>query len=880
MTLRARLLLLILLAVAPTIAIGAYNQAEVRAARQAEIRQEAVRLMRLVAAEQERIDEGTRQLLVGFSESEEIHSRDWARCSEAAKLVLARVEGYANIGIATTGGDLLCSGLTPPVNKDMRRPTFLQKMTSSGDLLIGRYHVGLITGKPVVMVAVPLSESGSGEPLVAWATIDLQWLARHFADRFSSPNLTMLMADSGGTILVRLPDNANWAGKSIGDQYSSLLKAKAEGVVDTVGMDGVGRIIAYSPLNIAPKGLYVGVGLSKAPFMAPIDRSTFWMATLSFATLVLAVIAAWLLGDVSIRRPIEKLLLAARAWQTGDLTARTGLQKTGSEINSLGAAFDEMAIAVQMRDQSLEHQMQTLTYERDRAQELAAIVEASRDAIWRWTVSGTITSWNAEAERLLGYRSDEIVGKPLLTLVPADRIERAHDVISKLRQGQAYGPLETVRMHKNGTSVAVELTVSPIRDSEGRITAAATVCRDIAERKQAQSIISADLRDMTRLNQLSNRLVREGGDFSENLHAVVDAAIAITGAAKGNLRLLDATNGILTLAARRGFDDPSYVSLFAAMPLGHSAYAPVIKTGERMIIEDLRKSELHLGDPAKEKIKEVLLATGVRAVTAMPMMASTGNMLGILAIHFAKAHRPNVRELQLLDLLARQAADYLERKRAEETEKTLLRELQHRNGNLLAVIQAIADKSLSGSDVAAARQAFESRLHALARSNRQLTTSNWDTVDLEDIVRGELAMFPNRTSIEGSAVKIEPQDVQKLTLVLHELMTNAVKYGALSDPNGRIRVCWTVACDGAAPILTLRWEERGGPRVAAPSRRGLGSLLIKTSFPNARVDYGEQGLTCEFELPAGQTNPGAEVNSQARRGNLGYGVENREAGSG
>lgn len=857
MTLRGRLFLLILLAVAPTIAIEAYNQVELRGTRQGEIRQEALRLMRLVAAEQERIDEGTRQLLVGFSEGEEIHSEDWARCSEAAKLVLARVEGYANMGIATAGGDLLCSALTPPANEDMHRPTFLKEMTSSGDLLVGRYHVGLITAKPVIMVAVPLPESASGRPLVAWATIDLQWLAQHFSYRFSSPNLTMLMADSEGTILVRLPDNANWAGKPLGHQYSSLLTAKEEGAVDTVGIDGEERIIAYSPLNTEPKGLYIGVGLSKAPYMAPINRAAFWMAGLSFTTLLLAIIAAWLFGDASLRRPIAKLLVSARAWQTGDLTVRAALPHTGSEINDLGAAFDEMADAVQMRDQDLENQMQALTQERDRAQDLAAIVEASRDAIWRWTVNGTITSWNAEAERLLGYRSEEIVGKPLLSLIPADRMERAHEVISKLRQGQAYGPLETVRMHKNGTPVHVELTVSPIRDGRGKITAAATVCRDITDRKQAQTIISADFRDMTRLNQLNNHLVRDGGDFSENLNAVVDLAIAITDADKGTLRLL-APNRMLTLAACRGFDNPSYASLFATMPLTDSAYAAVINTGERMIIEDIQGNELFLGKPSKEKIKEVLLASGVHAVAAVPLMASTGNMLGILAVHFAKAYRPNERELQLLDLLSRQAADYLERKRAEETEKTLLHELQHRNGNLLAIIQAIADKSLSGGDIAVARQAFQARLHALARSNRQLTASSWDTVDVEDIVRGELAIFPNRTAIEGRAVKIKPQDVQKLTLVLHELMTNAVKYGALSDPNGRVRVSWTVACDGAEPLIKLRWEEQGGPRVPAPTRRGFGSLLIQTSFPNARVDYAEQGIICELELPAAQTNESAD----------------------
>ena len=185
-TLRARLLLLILLAALPTIAIEAYSEAELRSTRQEEIRQEALRLMRLVTAEQERIDESARQLLVGFSEGEEVHSADWTHCSEAAKQLLARVEGYVNIGIATADGDLLCSGLAPPPDKDMRRQNLLEGMTPSGDLLLGRYHVGLITGQAVLMVAVPLPQSGGTVPLVAWANIDLRWLARHFADRFNS----------------------------------------------------------------------------------------------------------------------------------------------------------------------------------------------------------------------------------------------------------------------------------------------------------------------------------------------------------------------------------------------------------------------------------------------------------------------------------------------------------------------------------------------------------------------------------------------------------------------------------------------------------------------------------------------------------------------
>jgi GAF domain len=188
----------------------------------------------------------------------------------------------------------------------------------------------------------------------------------------------------------------------------------------------------------------------------------------------------------------------------------------------------------------------------------------------------------------------------------------------------------------------------------------------ITAAEEAEARAAADLRDMARLNQLSNRLVREGSDEAGNLNAVLDTAIAITGAVKGTLRLLDPTNGVLTLAAQRGFQEP-FLSFFAAMPVGASAYAAAMKSGERVIIENMRESEILAGHPSKE----VLLDAGVCAVTSTPLMASTRNLLGMISTHFAKPHSPSERELRLIDLLARQTADYLERKRADQTEKTL-----------------------------------------------------------------------------------------------------------------------------------------------------------------------------------------------------------------
>ena len=130
-------------------------------------------------------------------------------------------------------------------------------------------------------------------------------------------------------------------------------------------------------------------------------------------------------------------------------------------------------------------------------------------------------------------------------------------------------------------------------------------------------------------------------------------------------------------------------------------------------------------------------------------------MLGIVSTFFDTPHHPSERELRLMDLLARQTADYLERKHAERIQKTLIGEIQHRSNNLLAIIQAIAHRSLSGEgSLSEAGKAFEARLQALARANRELIKSNWSGVNLKEIVRLELEPFAERTLVEGTDVKV------------------------------------------------------------------------------------------------------------------------------
>jgi signal transduction histidine kinase/DNA-binding response OmpR family regulator len=371
-------------------------------------------------------------------------------------------------------------------------------------------------------------------------------------------------------------------------------------------------------------------------------------------------------------------------------------------------------------------------------------------------------------------------------------------------------------------------------------------------RQSFEKRIAADLQAMTILRAHGSVCVRAGAAVDQCLDETLDAAIALTGAAKGVLQLFDKEAQALTIAAQRGFERP-VLEFFKYVRDEAAASASAMRSGELVVVEDIMASDIFAGQAAQKVVAEA----GVRAIVAMPLLSSDGDVLGTISTHFAKPHRPSERELHFLDLLARQTADYLERNRSIELQAILLRELQHRSSNLLTVIQAIAHSSLAGDrSPPEARTAFEARLQALARANRQLTKSSHMGADLGETVRMELAPFAGQAKVEGPDVTLGPQHAQNFSLAVHELATNAAKYGALSLKAGRVEVSWNVVNDGGSRMLLFRWTERHGPLVTPPRRQGFGTSLLKTVFPDISLSYAIAGFGCEINTPiSGEASP-------------------------
>jgi PAS domain S-box-containing protein len=200
--------------------------------------------------------------------------------------------------------------------------------------------------------------------------------------------------------------------------------------------------------------------------------------------------------------------------------------------------------------------------------------------------------------------------------------------------------------------------------------------------------------------------------------------------------------------------------------------------------------------------------------------------------------------------------DITARKKAEERQALLLAELSHRVKNTLAVVQGIAARSLAADrPPAEGRDAFTKRLRALARAHSLLTATEWRGASLRAVVESELQPYGERAVLSGPELMLEPKAALTLALALHELATNAAKHGALSAPEGRVEVAWSVEHSPAhAPELRLTWREHDGPPVRPPARRGFGSALVEQGLRHdldgtAVMEFRPDGLACELTVP-------------------------------
>ena len=190
--------------------------------------------------------------------------------------------------------------------------------------------------------------------------------------------------------------------------------------------------------------------------------------------------------------------------------------------------------------------------------------------------------------------------------------------------------------------------------------------------------------------------------------------------------------------------------------------------------------------------------------------------------------------------------DVTEQKKTEERMAMMAREVDHRANNLLAVMQSLLHLTKADS-IEEYRETLQGRFWALAKVNALIAVARWRDVDFKALVHEELSAFSDRTLVNGDSLSIAPNAAQNVAIIIHELATNAVKYGALSVADGAIHVSWSVDFDD---FFMLRWTERGGPAVDEPTRSGTGSAIIKAAVRYLQGEifreWTSSGLICTF----------------------------------
>jgi PAS domain S-box-containing protein len=384
------------------------------------------------------------------------------------------------------------------------------------------------------------------------------------------------------------------------------------------------------------------------------------------------------------------------------------------------------------------------------AQQLVAIVESSDDAIISKDLNGIIQTWNQGAERLFGYRAEEVVGQPITIVIPQDRLDEEPGILARIRRGERVDHYETIRRRKDGSFVDISLTISPVLDAEGTITGASKIARDITEQKK----IEAKLRD-------NERQLRE-------LLSAIPAAIYTTDAA-------------------------GKITYFNEAAVELSGRTPVLGTDEWCVTWKLFWPDgtplPHDECPMAIALKEGRAVRNVEAVAERP----DGTRVPFIP-YPTPLRDENGSIVGAINMLV----DVSERKQAETQQRILFNELNHRVKNNMQMLQSLlrlAGRQTNSDEARKVLSDASNRIAAMAAAQQVLyATTNATGLKAPAFLKAvcqtmrPLFLRPVNIVTEATDIEISNDAAMPLALILNELLTNAVKYGMSENGEGLVRI--------------------------------------------------------------------------------------------
>lgn len=435
--------------------------------------------------------------------------------------------------------------------------------------------------------------------------------------------------------------------------------------------------------------------------------------------------------------------------------------------------------------------------------ELQLILEASPNGVVIVDGAGGITRINAQTERLFGQSRDELVGRNIELVIP-DLLPELRRILGGVAGGR--GPERGSQRVRSGTEIEFQA-----RRKDGSEFAAGVIVHAISKGRGAVlSIVHLAAR-----RQAEQSLARE----QERLRLVIESA----------------PHGILTV------DGQGHIAMINAQVetlFGYTRAELVGQPVEMLVPAPLREKHERMRSVYMEQPQTRPMGAG-RHLSGRRKDGSEFPVEIALTEIDSPGHN---------DFILATIVDITERKQAQERQQLLMREILHRTKNMMAVVQSIAQQSLVGKrTLAEARTLFINRLLALSRTDGMLVERSLEGVELQLIIKQELAGFSDHVNSQGCELLLKPAAAQNFALILHELATNAAKYGALSIPSGHIGI----RCEAHdAGRLRFIWQESGGPPVRLPIKKGFGLRLLErigaTLGEPGELTFAPEGLRYEL----------------------------------
>jgi PAS domain S-box-containing protein len=475
-------------------------------------------------------------------------------------------------------------------------------------------------------------------------------------------------------------------------------------------------------------------------------------------------------------------------------------------------------------------------------------LEAGQIGIWSWDIRSNQTTWSSNIEDICALTPGSLDGGKMVLeddVHPEDRPA----VIAAMQEALQTRTPRRVQYRLSPKPGAEERwieTLATVVVEGGTPTKLLGICRDVTDRARTHRELRIRAKQQEVVARLGAQALTELGlqrFFDDSVRTIAETLEVEL------VKILELVPGDAELLLRAGTGWlPGLVGTALVSTDRNSQAGFTLASGGPVIVENLA-SETRFGGPS------LLHQHGVVSGLTIPIAGRDGRTYGVLGAHTTRRRNFSENDVSFLAAVAHMIAGAIQRRQLDQRHELMIRELRHRSGNLFAQLLALFSQTAKSSkNIAELVPKFEARVLALANAHRLITESGWRSASLTEILNPLLAPFLDRITLTGPEVFLEPDPTFGLSAAVHELATNAIKYGSLSVRSGRIEVTWSVQRTEQGLTLLFDWKERNGPRQKRNRRPGFGSKLIHTVIErqlNGKVlqSFGPKGMDANLTIP-------------------------------